>query len=216
MLLAPLAGALAAPEDFSLGDMGDDVLRAQLRLYDLGYTDACATGVWRRSDIQALAAFYETAGKGAALFSEDAPSAVHAEEEADVADNAKRGGLMPWSEAKTRLKSGGRYTLTDYYTGIVIHLGYAGDEGEGYARMQPAQMWDSATMSSLFGSAQSIETRPAVIAIDGQLVAASFRLDPLGQEESPLTIQLYFSGSFSGLGGLGDEGHNAAIRLAAG
>ena len=214
-LLMPLAGALAAEESFSVGDMGDEVLRAQLRLNDLGYADNGATGIWRRSDARALAAFYAAAGKDAALFFEDAPrKAIEGTEEA-ARPTGTRGGLMPWSEVQTRLKSGTSYTLTDYNTGIVIHLRYLEGEGEGYARMQPTQMWDSATMSGLFEGEKSIEARPAVIVIDGLLVAASFRLDPLGQEKSPLMVQLYFAGSVSGLGGLADEGHNAAMRLAA-
>lgn len=209
----PLAGALAAPESFSLGEMGDAVLRAQLRLYDLGYTDAGATGVWRRSDAKALAAFYEAAGPRASLFSADAPRAAFMEVEEEPVTDVKRGGLMPWSEVKTRLKAGDSYTLTDYQTGIVIHLRFV--EGEGYAGMLPAQMWDSATMSSLFGTARSIEARPVVIVIDGLLVAASLRLNPLGQAKSPLRAQLYFAGSVSGLSGLADADHNSAMRLAA-
>ncbi len=216
-LMMPMAGALAAAEGFSVGDMGDDVLRAQLRLNDLGYAGNGATGVWRRSDAKALASFYEAAGRDASLFSADAPRAAHeGTEEETPAASGRHGGLMPWSEVQTRIKSGTSYTLTDYYTGIVIHLRFLEGGAAGYARMQPTQMWDSATMSGLFDGAVSIEARPAVIVIDGLLVAASFRLDPLGQEKSPLMVQLYFAGSVSGLGGLADEGHNAAMRLAAG
>ena len=212
-LMTPIA-AKAAPDDFAVGDMGDAVLRTQMRLGDLGYTDACVSGIWRKTDAAALAAFERAAAGKTALFSASAPRRVNAVPEESAAVNVQQGELTPWSEVKPQLMAGEGYAVTDCATGIMVRLVYIG--GEGFARMLSAKMWDSVTMQGVFRGAPPLAVRPMVIVIGDTPVAASARLEPRqGEEGDPLRAALYFEGSVSGFGGLPDAEHAAAVRIAA-
>lgn len=211
LLLMPFAALAAGPAELAVGVRGDDALRAQLRLSDLGYLQAPATGVWRAADAAALAAYAEAGGAPDLLFEQDAPRAA-AGEEAQTPAAIVFGGAMPWSEAKTRLVEGKSYALTDCSTGIIVRLTYIG--GEHHASMRPELTWDSATMAGLFSGASPLDARPVVLSIDGMRAAASLRLSPLAEEGSPVLAQLYFKDSGSNFSGLPDADHAAAVQAA--
>lgn len=209
LLLSPALAAEAA-DVFAAGDMGDDVLRVQLRLRDLGYQSAGATGVWRASDAAALD---DAGGSADALFLPEMPrKALEAAEEAAL-PTVVYGGAMPWSEIRTRLTEGRSYMLTDCYTGVIVRLHYLG--GEQYASMQPVLSWDSATMTSLFAGGSPLDARPVVLSVDGMLAAGSLRLSPLVQDGELTRAQLFFKGSGSNFAGLPDADHDAAVLIAA-
>jgi hypothetical protein len=51
---------------------------------------------------------------------------------------------MPWEEVKAHLVVGNTYNLTSCYSGILVHVlcTYVGT----YARFQPVEDWDNATL----------------------------------------------------------------------
>ncbi len=212
LMLFSATAAAAETAGPAVGDMGDGVLRAQLRLNELGYSSSCPAGVWRASDKLALDAFETAGGSWNELFSQNAPRAVSSA--AALPDiTLTYGGAMPWSEAKTRLSVGTGYLMTDCYTGVMLRVVFRG--GEHHALMQPELDWDSATLISLFSGESPFETRPVVLSVDGMLAAASMRLI-LAKDAAETSVALYFSGSGAEIGGLADADHDASVQIAAG
>ena len=207
-------------------DMGapDAVLRAQLRLGDLGYLSSPLSGRADAAYRAALDAYQKNAGSAAlgvpaALFDNAAPAAIPADEAAVLTRPAQTmlfGAPMAWEEVRQKLVMGESYTVTDCYSGIVLRLVY--DGGDGHAHMRPALAWDAATLQGLAGDINNFEKQPVVIGVDGVRVAASIDVHAHTEDGELANAYFctYFFGSVSSLGGIEDADHNAALNIAAG
>jgi len=215
-LLALPGFSRADEEAFSLGDCSDDVLRAELRLSDLGCLSGVVDGRWGQNDADALAAFYAAYGTpddGSldSLFSAGAAAA----QDAFAADSLLVPGvLVSWDEVKARLTIGQAYALTDCRTGITVRV--VCTEKSGYAHFTPELDWDDATLRGFFSDEASSEKLPVAVLIDGVSVAASLQYAPDPGDGTLPSYSVYFSGSVSGVGGIADADHEAVVTAAAG
>ncbi len=222
LLLLPRGSSSADSASFSVGDCSDDVLRAETRLSDLGYSARVVDGCWDEEDAAALAAFAAANGVGgndaaAALFASDAvPASADAQQVSFFQSGTVLtvGSLMPWSEVKQRLIAGQTYTVTGCYSGIQLHMTFV--SAGGHAVFRPALEWDDATLRGFFYSADCSEKQPVVFSIDGILVAASIQAAPASESDVLPGYSVYFTGSVSDINGIADAEHDSVVSIAGG
>ena len=201
----------------------DDILRAQLRLRELGYYFGAFDGAYGEAYARALEAFCDASGYlftgrvPAPLFSAEAKQAPFAAANPILLPSGGRpvvtGELVPWSEVRGALATGNEYAVTACYSGIVCKLRFLG--GVGHARMSPALDWDQTTLAAMFGDGFSAGKQPVLLSLGQRHVAASLAPRP-SLDGSETEYELYCDGSVSDLNGIPDVDHALLIRIAAG
>ncbi len=205
------------------GDKGEDVVRIQMRLFDLGFYTYKPTGSFQTVTRSAVVAYQAASGLMSdgsigsetvrALFSHGAKRVdFHAQIPLTFSAQGaitQKGSAMPWNELKDKLIEGASYPVRNAATGEEIKLIFT--PGEGHAEMSlPTGIYDHRTAVSLLskwlGETNSFYKCAALLELDGQWIAASIQWD--GAEH----VCLYVSGSTSHVLGLSDAEHDANIR----
>ncbi len=216
-------GAGGAGELMQQGAKGEEVVRVQTRLFDLGFYTYKPTGSFQTVTKSAVVAYQAASGImsdgsiGAetmrSLFSRGAKRAdFHAEVPLTFTAQgaiAQKGNAMPWSELKTKLQQGSSYTVRNAATGDEVQLVFAA--GENHAELTlpaavNAHRLTAERMTSWLGSSNSFYKCAVLLELDGQWIAASMQWD--GAEH----ICLYASGSTSHVLGLPDAEHDANVK----
>ncbi len=234
------AGAEPAYDNGVIGNksIGDNVVRVQLRLRELGYFMFKPTGSFLAMTVRSVIAFQQkqtdiNGGSIAAdgsigpqsesiLFSR---TAVRADITAGIpfgattSTLAQTGALVSWDEVKTLLTVGNTYKVIDCYSGTEFHMVFTG--GENHAEMECASASDSATYKQLFGGEYNYSKRPFLIVIGDKRIAASLQGYPHGTDsvsgnEADGHSCMYFDGSLSHVGALSDIEHVTQVYKAAG
>lgn len=222
-------------------DTGDLVAMIQTRMRELGYFHFKPTGNYQAMTRNAMIEYQklqmDTEGKQfiadgtvgdqslEALFStrsERAPIAqdVHIPKGKDANGTQKQTGQATvWSEVKTKLSVGGKYTLIDFNTGVTFDVVFVG--GEQHAEVECASAPDTTIMKEVFGGDFSYFKRPMLVSLGGVLTACSLQGQPHGEDTVPGNdmdghLCLYFEESKSHVGAMGDVEHRGNITTAAG
>lgn len=220
-------GALAvygrSLEPLDKGSKGEDVVRLQTRLMDLGYNTYKPTGSYQSLTQRFVQSYQAAAGQSptgrmepealTALYSTNAPikpfeATIPLTFTAQSSYFSVTGEALPWDTVKSRLQSGESLTVTNCATGAACTLLY--EEGSGHAHLTPSGAADAAAMTAWLGSQNSFYKIAVTALIDGQPIAASLQWDGSSR------ACLYFSGSSSHVLGLSDAEHDSLVKKAAG
>lgn len=218
---------------------GENVLRVQLRLRELGYFHFKPTGSFRAMTMTAVKAYQSTQVKsdGSAMIADGTVGAETMDLlfRPDAARNVitqsipfgstvksvetASGKLTPWSEIKAQLQAGATYSITDYYSGQTFQVQFIG--GAEHAEVECATSQDTDTYKALFGGAFNYSKRPVLVSVGGVSVAASLQGQPHGEDTVANNGMsghacLFFDGSRSHVGSLPDAEHARQIAIAAG
>ena len=229
LLLLPVFGVRADGEDklMTSGDKGEEVVRVQTRLFDLGYYTYKPTGSFRTVTKSAVISYQAASGLMSdgsvgqetmrALFSHDAK---RAEFRAQIPLSftaqgtiTQRGNSTSWKIVKEKLTPDTYYHIRNAATGEEVLLRF--DSGENHAEMRLPIMIAprkniAAILSKWLGSANSFYKCAVVFELDGQWIAASMQWD--GDDR----ICVYFKDSLSDVLGFPDVEHDANVKKASG
>lgn len=228
LLLLPFSGVRAddAEQPMQQGDKGEEVVRVQTRLFDLGYYTYKPTGSYQTVTRSAVVSYQVSGGLMSdgtvgsetmlSLFQRGAKridfrAAVPLSFTAQGAITQK-GAAASWNTIKTKLVPGESYRVRNAATGEDAALLFV--SGENHAEMTvPTRttMEYNAAVSLLngwLGSANSFYKCAVLFELDGQWLAASMQWD------GDAHICIYFKNSRSHVLGLPDEEHAANIRKA--
>lgn len=208
------------------GDKGEEVVRVQTRLFDLGFYTYKPTGSFQTVTRSAVVAYQVAAGimsdgtVGAEtmnlLFDR---SAKRVEFHAQIpltfsAQGAitQKGGAVSWNEIKPKLVAGEKYRLINAATGEDVTLVY--DSGENHAEFRlPVYAYERTPVVKLLnkwlGETNSFYKCAVLLELDGQRIAASVQWDGDGR------ICVYFRDSRSHVLDLPDAEHESNIKKAA-
>ena len=204
------------------GSKGEDVVRIQMRLFDLGFYTYKITGSFQTVTRSAVVAYQVASGimsdgsigseSMRALFSRGAKRIdFHAEIPLTYTAQgavSQKGNATPWAEVKEKLTVDTPYTVRNAATGEEVSLIYA--SGEGHADMLlPSAFNDhkqaAAVLTKWLGSTNSFYKCAVLFELDGQWIAASMQWD--GAEH----VCVYFKDSLSHVLRLPDAEHTANI-----
>ncbi len=227
LLMLPIFG-VSADEGTALmqtGDKGEEVVRVQTRLFDLGYYTYKPTGSFQTVTKSAVIAYQLAAGLMSdgsvgqetlsTLFSR---SATRTPFRAQVplkftAQGAitQKGNRTPWETVKASLVTGETYTVRNAATGEDAILTFV--SGEHHADMTlpinvMAQRNTLAMLNKWLGDVNSFYKCAVLVSLDGQWVAASMQWDGGGR------VCVYFTESTSHVLSLPDVEHEANIQRA--
>lgn len=203
------------------GSKGQDVVRLQTRLMDLGYNTYKATGSYQNLTISCVKAYQAAAGlaqtgsltveEQLALYDSNAPiapfsAAVPLTYTAQSSYFVTRGTEVLWAQVKKALTPGTAITLTNCATGESCQVIYLG--GEGHAEVDATAA--ARVLTGWLGSTNSFYKVAVTAEIEGMAVASSLQWDGVSRG------CLYFSGSTSHVNGLVDAEHNELVKKAAG
>lgn len=247
-LLAP-GSAFAAPDNASSWTLitqdasGENVVRIQLRLRELGYLNFKPTGNFRGMSVSAVRQYQQVQLKddGTSMIADGTvgeetktllfrPSATRAAIPASVSipfgpsagsDTTQQtpGKLSSWSTIKEQLVKGMSYAVTDYNTNQSFNVVFTG--GENHAEVECATPLDTATFLSVFGGEFNYSKRAVTVMISGTRVAASLQGQAHGEDTVAANEMgghacLFFDGSLSHVGSLPDTEHTKQIYIASG
>ncbi len=217
------AGTGVADELMQQGSKGEEVVRIQTRLFDLGFYTYKPTGSYQTVTRSAVVAYQTASGVmndgtiGAetmrTLFSRGAKRVdFHAEVPLTFfAQGAilEKGNAMTWDELKGRLAAGETYTVRNAATGEDVSLVYV--SGENHAEMtlptaQNVRQRSAIFLSKWLGDTNSFYKCAVLLELDGQWIAASMQWD--GESR----ICLYVTGSRSNVQNLPDAEHDANVK----
>ncbi|MBQ3552336.1 MAG: peptidoglycan-binding protein [Clostridia bacterium] len=226
------------PQAIGYGATGDDVVRIQLRLRELGYFMYKPTGNYQSMTVNAAIAFqssqvdengYSIAADGVIgpqslgiLFG---LSARRADIKVDIpfgkteASVKVSGQMVSWDSVKERLTVGNTYTVIDCYSGTEFSIVFYG--GEFHAEIECSTPEDADIYKNLFGGEYNYSKRPVCLKLGDELIAASLQGHPHGEDHGADDGEmghscLYFEGSRSHIGSLRDVEHNTQVYKAAG
>lgn len=207
------------------GDKGEEIVRIQTRLFDLGYYSYKPTGSYRTVTRTAVIAYQAASGLmsdgsvGAetmnSLFSRGAKRVdFHAYVPLSFSAQGpitQKGNSISWNTIRPMLTEGTAYRIRNAATGEDLTLLF--DAGENHAEMSlPLQDPDrSAAVSMLtnwLGSTNSFYKCAVLFELDGQWIAASMQWN--GENRACV----YFKDSLSHVLGLPDTEHAANVRKA--
>lgn len=229
LLLLPVFGVRAddGGKLIRQGDTGEDVVRIQTRLFDLGFYTYKPTGSYRTVTRAAVMAYQAASGlmndgsvgqeTADALFTRNAKRIdFHALVPLTFTAQGpitQKGNPIAWKTIRPMLTEGTAYRIRNAATGEDLKLVF--DTGENHAEMSlPPQDPDrSATVSMLtnwLGSTNSFYKCAVLFELDGQWIAASMQWN--GENR----ICVYFKDSLSHVLGLPDAEHAANVRRAGG
>lgn len=227
LLLLPLLGVHADGEGelMQTGDRGEEVVRVQTRLFDLGYYTYKPTGSFQTVTKSAVIAYQSASGLMSdgsvgtetrnALFSSRAKRiAFHAEIPLTFTAQGpvvQTGNAFSWSTMRDKLSIGESYRVRNAATGEDVILVF--DSGENHAEMTlPAAAAErnasAAMLSRWLGTANSFYKCAALLELDGQWVAASLQWN--GENR----VCVYFKDSLSHVGNFPDVEHDANVKKA--
>lgn len=236
---SPESSASGNLELISYGVKGEDVVRIQIRLRELGYFNYKPTGSFQNMTVEATKRFQQKQvdSNGQPIMSDGTVGEQtmgllfsHRVQRIDIAAKIPigkqlsgqasiTGELIEWSSVKEMLNIGSSYTITDYNTGVTFTMVYTG--GEGHAEMECKAPADTAVYLEAFGGEFNFSKRPVIITIGASNVAASLQGQPHGADTIAANEMaghscLYFSSSSSHVAGLPDVEHQAQVYKAAG
>ena len=225
LLLIPFFGVQADESNkiIQQGDKGEEIVRIQTRLFDLGYYSYKPTGSYRTVtrtavvDYQAASGLMSDGSVGAetmdALFSRGAKRVeFHAYVPLSFSAQgsiAQRGNPIVWKDVQPKLKAGESYRIKNAATGEEATLLFV--SGENHAEMDlPLQIQDRTAaltmLTNWLGNSNSFYKCAILFDLDGQWVSASIQWDGVSH------ACIYFSGSLSHVLHLPDLEHEANIR----
>ncbi len=231
MLLLALAAPAYGAQLLKTGSQGEDVLRVQLRLAELGYFNIRPTGVFggkTRTCVVAFQEFNEIMADGSigqetmdTLF---AVSAVRHPIGASVdipigpsvnGDIKVFGAATPWNEVDPLFASGVATKITDCWTENTFSVTRLG--GKNHAEVACSTPADVETFLNVFGGEPNWSKRPVIVHLEGQDVAASLQGINHGEdsvEGNGLSgyCCLYFNSSTSHFSSLIDVEHRSNIQ----
>lgn len=228
LLLLPMLGVRAddAEKPIQQGDKGEEVVRIQTRLFDLGYYTYKPTGSFQTVTRSAVVAYQAACGLtsdgsvGAeTLRSMFVRGAKRADFHAGVplsftAQSAitQKGAAVPWETVRSKLVENESYRIRNAATGEEVSLLFV--SGENHAEMRiPVRFFAQrntavSMLTSWLGSANSFYKCAVLFELDGQWIAASMQWD--GVENACV----YFQGSRSHVLGFSDAEHDANVKKA--
>ena len=228
LLLLPLFGAFADGEDNLMlqGDKGEEVVRVQTRLSDLGFYTYKPTGSYQTVTKSAVIAYQVASGlmsdgsigseTQSVLFSRDAKRIeFHAEVPLSYTAQGtitQTGSPVSWNTVKPKLVENASYRIRNAATGEDVSLLFT--SGENHADMRidtrtfTARQAAFTTLAKWLGTANSFYKCAVLFELDGEWIAASMQWD--GSEHACI----YFKDSLSHVLGLPDREHEANIRKA--
>ncbi len=203
------------------GSTGQDVVRLQTRLMDLGYNTYKPTGSFQSLTVRCVNAYQAAAGQTVTgslsaeeqvvLYSQSAPIApfsavVPLTFTAQSPYFVVTGEEILWERVKGALTPGMSVTLTNCATGESCQVLYLG--GEGHAEVDASAA--AGVLTGWLGSSNSFYKAAVTARIENTDVAASLQWD--GSSRGCL----YFSGSVSHVNNLSDAEHSDLVKRAAG
>ena len=228
LLLLPVFAAAADDTDQALrqGDKGEDVVRIQTRLFDLGFYTYKPTGSFQTVTRSAVVSYQAACGFTASgavgeqtMLSLFARGAKRVDFHAGVplsftAQGAitLKGEDLSWNTLRETLTEGETYHVRNAATGETVSLIFS--SGENHAEMTvPARpMKDRnetvSTLTAWLGSANSFYKCAVLFELEDRWIAASMQWD--GEEHACV----YFTDSRSNVLNLPDAEHEANIRKA--
>lgn len=226
-ILLSISGYSAGDENKLMvtGDKGEEVVRVQTRLFDLGFYTYKPTGSFRTVTKTAVTAYQAASGLMSdgsvgqetqlALFSRHAKRVdFHAEIPLTYTAQGpitQKGVLLSWNLIRPKLIENELYPIRNAATGEETQLAFA--SGEHHADMQlPARMMERnsarAMLNKWLGSTNSFYKCAVLFKLDGQWIAASMQWN--GDDR----ICIYFKDSLSHVTGFPDTEHQANIQKA--
>ncbi len=227
LLAAPALGA----ELLKSGSQGEDVLRVQARLAELGYFNIRPTGVFGGKTRTCVVAFQEyneimadgTIGQESMdrLFSVSAiRKPIGASVEIPIGPSVNGdikifGAATPWNEVDPLFKPGQPVEITDCWTEDTFSVTRVG--GKNHAEVACSTPADVEVFLSVFGGEPNWSKRPVVVHFEGQDVAASLQ----GMNHGTDSVEgnglegfccLYFNTSTSHFNSLTDVEHRSNIQ----
>ncbi len=227
LLLLPVFGVRADEGEKLIrqGDTGEDVVRIQTRLFDLGFYTYKPTGSYRTVTRAAVMSYQAASGlmndgsvgreTADSLFTRNAKRIdFHAWVPLSFSAQGsitQKGNSISWNTIRPMLTEGTAYRIRNAATGEDLTLLF--DAGENHAEMSlPLQDPDrSAAVSMLtnwLGSTNSFYKCAVLFELDGQWIAASLQWN--GENRACV----YFKDSLSHVLGLPDTEHAANVRKA--
>ena len=208
------------------GDKGEEVVRVQTRLFDLGFYTYKPTGSFQTVTRSAVVAYQVASGimsdgtVGAetlqGLFSRNAKRVdFHAQIPLTfTAQGAitQKGDAVSWNEIKPKLAAGEKYRLINAATGEDVTLIF--DSGENHAEFGlPVYAYERSPvvrmLNKWLGETNSVYKCAVLLELDGQRIAASM------QWNGERRVCVYFTGSRSHVLGLPDVEHESNVKKAA-
>lgn len=205
------------------GSTGEDVVRIQMRLFDLGFYTYKPTGSFQTVTRSAVVAYQVASGimsdgtvgleSMRGLFARGAKRVdFHAEIPLTYSAQGaitQKGNAVSWKIVKNKLVPDETYTVRNAATGEDARLTFV--SGDAHAEMAlPSAFVDhrnsSAMLTEWFGSTNSFYKCAVLLELDGQWIAASMQWD--GAEH----ICLYMKDSRSHVRNLPDAEHDANIE----
>lgn len=225
LLLLPVFGVRADGEDklIQTGDKGEEVVRIQTRLFDLGYYTYKPTGSFRTVTKSAVIAYQVASGLMSdgsvgeetmtALFFRSAKRAPFRSEVplTFIAQGAitQKGNPIPWTTVRGKLTVGEAYRIRNAATKDEIALVF--DSGMNHAEMSlpegTVEHKNAAfKLSQWLGETNSFYKCAVLFELDGQWIAASIQWN--GDDH----VCVYFKDSLSHVRDLKDAEHDENIR----
>lgn len=229
LLLLPVFGVRADDEGNLIrqGDKGEEVVRIQTRLFDLGFYTYKPTGSYRTVTRTAVMTYQSASGlmnDGSvgsetfqALFSKNAGRvSFHAWVPLRFTAQGpvtQKGNPIPWKTVRSSLTEGTSYRIRNAATGEDLVLVFG--SGENHAEMTvPVMNPDrNATLSMLsqwLGNVNSFYKCAVLFELNGQWIAASMQWD--GAEH----VCVYFKDSLSHVLGFPDAEHDLNVQKVSG
>ena len=228
VLLVPVFTAKADGTDsiLSQGDKGEDVVRIQTRLFDLGFYTYKPTGSFQTVTRSAVAFYQAACGLSAdGSIGEDTMRSIFTLGAKRVDFHAgvplsftaqgaitQKGEAVPWKTVREQLTEGETYRIRNAATGENVSLIFS--SGENHAEMTvpsrpyPERTAAVSTLTAWLGSANSFYKCAVLFELDGKMIAASMQWD--GEEH----VCVYFTDSASHVLGFPDTEHDANVKKA--
>ena len=226
LLLLPVFAVKAEDEDnlMKTGDKGEEVVRVQTRLFDLGFYTYKPTGSFQTVTKSAVVSYQAASGLMSdgsvgldtkrTLFTRGAKRIdFHAQIPLTFTAQgaiSQKGNPIPWSTVREKLTEGGFYRIINAATGEEITLTFL--SGENHAEMRIPFRYVSERNTAInnlrkwLGTANSFYKIAVLFELDGQWIAASMQWD--GDQH----ICVYFKDSLSHVLNLPDKEHDANIQ----
>lgn len=218
-----------------LNSTGENVIRLQMRLRDLGYFNYRPTGMYYGMTQKAVMSFQEQNGlssdgqAGEITFNDMFTiDAVRKPLGASVIPAVGPGALVTpvygelssWNEISAIFTLGMKVTVTDINTGITFEMTRTG--GENHANVESATSESYDKFVDCFGEESNwSEKRAVLVTINGVNYAGSLFAHPGGEDtisDNGMAghTQIYFNGSTSDIFGFADRYHQDKVMAASG
>jgi peptidoglycan hydrolase-like protein with peptidoglycan-binding domain len=235
IVLSLLFVTSASAELIKYGSNGDEVVRIQYRLRDLGYFNFKPTGNFQTMTVNAAIAFQEANNImadgsigdeskqtlfGHTVYRAAIPQSLHIPiGHTTDTPPVPYGILKDWSEVNALIPVSSTIKITDLYSGDNYSVKRTG--GTNHADVETVSPTDTAAMVEVFGGEFNASKRPVLVEIDGISVAASLQGLPHGSDSVAANEMsghccLYFYNSTSDVMNLPDIEHVNQVRKAGG